>query len=634
IGNLTKANETFNITFSGTPTPPGNWTMENMTNMTFNYSKSLRGYGAKDIGTGKVVMTYKGTMNVTSYGSGEISIYTPSAAVSDRQSRNVTIRIRDNSNITTGNCNSIPQCTFIYDTHGTETIRLDFTNLASGTHILEYEVNITTDINNFNYTIHSVTKGSNNDYLKNDSLSLTRWTPEIKSNAENLTQNCSSDFEKVGKISMWVYENINYDINLAGQNLNASWVYTNKKGVCAHYTNLLISMCRSIGIPARGVYGDVYNSSENLGGHAWAEVFMDGKWYAVDPTFNEIGFIDSGHLSEGYDLSTLESSYFSAEGYGISFNDYEIYYPDLKVLNTTSTAFITPSIIKITSKWRVTNVVGSTVTYEITGIFNNSRGQGYIVGPAYLWASNVADPIQIFVGQDKTNASWNFSYNFGNLAGDPSLTGLIISTDPTPLTPASFSVSTAPTFEIYNAQVPTTIQQGTTTLNVTVRNIGAKDGNSNVKFYVNNVEQQTKNLFVQRASQTNTTNFSWTPTTPGSYTIKILVDGDVFIRNVIVGPTPCTNDTNCSSNEICNLSQCQILTCPQNQTPSNHTCINCTKFDFDGNGGIDIFDVVAGLEHLSEGKNISSEGCTAKDGHEINLFDLLNLIDKIGTNQI
>ncbi|NCT01558.1 MAG: transglutaminase domain-containing protein, partial [Candidatus Altiarchaeum hamiconexum] len=375
LNNLTKLDD--NMSLNGTQKGIILSPKDNMTNMSFNYSRSLRGYGAKDIGTGKVVMTYKGSITLTSYGNGEISIYVPSAAISDRQSRNVTVRITDNSNTTIDNCDNMHQCTFMHDTHNTETIRIDFTNLAQAQHNLEYEVNITTDVNNFNYTIDSLTNGSNNTYLQNDSL--TQWTPEIRNMTVNLTQNCSSDFERVGKISKWVYENIDYDINLAGKSENASWVYTNKKGVCAHYTNLLISMCRSIGIPARGVYGEVYNSSLGSSGyleaHAWAEVFMDEKWYAVDPTFNEIGFIDSGHLSVGYGLSTLESSYFSAEGYSIYFNNYTIYYPDLKVISTTSTLNIQP-IINITPKWRVTNVSGNTVTYEITGIFNNSRGTG------------------------------------------------------------------------------------------------------------------------------------------------------------------------------------------------------------------------------------------------------------------
>ncbi|CEG11283.1 hypothetical protein MSIBF_A1360013 [groundwater metagenome] len=589
LNNLTK--QTANISLNGTQTGIMDSPKDNMTLTGVNYSKSSNGLGVKDIGTGKVVMTYKGTININvSSSGGELSIYTPSAASSDRQSRNVTVRLKDNTNITTGDCTALSQCTFMYDSHNTETIKLDFNNLASGTHALEYEVNITTDINNFNYTIQSLSKGSNSQYLQNDSL--TQWTQEIQSMAQNLTQNCSSDFEKVGKISRWVYENITYDINLAGQPNNASWVFTNKKGVCAHYTNLLISMCRSIGIPARGVYGDVYNSSDYLGGHAWAEVFMDGKWYTVDPTFNEIGFIDSGHVSEGYDLSTLESSFFSAEGYGLSFNNYDIFYPDLKVLNTANVTLIS-DIINITPKWRVTNVLGNTVTYEIIGIFNNSREQGYIIGNAYLWPVGSSTLLsdythQVYVGQNESNTSWRFNITLPDLNSGSNYTlPITISTDPTPLTSLNFNAYTAATYEIYNAQVPTTIQSGTTaTLNVTIRNIGANSGTANVEFYVDdNLNTTNNNLNVPGISGINTIQFNLNtaPLSQGNHTIKFVVkkdneQQDVFTKTINVGQLLCSNNVNCLGNQFCNSSQqCQNLNC-SGTTPYvfNHTCVNCT----------------------------------------------------------
>ena len=39
-------------------------------------------------------------------------------------------------------------------------------------------------------------------------------------------------------------------------------------------------------------------------------------------------------------------------------------------------------------------------------------------------------------------------------------------------------------------------------------------------------------------------------------------------------------------------------------TGCTYTCINCTSYNLDNNTAIDIFDVVAGLEYLSEGKEI------------------------------
>jgi len=66
----------------------------------------------------------------------------------------------------------------------------------------------------------------------------------------------------------------------------------------------------------------------------------------------------------------------------------------------------------------------------------------------------------------------------------------------------------------------------------------------------------------------------------------------------------------------------------KNTTGCKFSC-NCINFDFDNDNKVDIFDVVAGLEHLSEGKGIFNKVCSARNHNEINLIDLLTLISKI-----
>ena len=55
---------------------------------------------------------------------------------------------------------------------------------------------------------------------------------------------------------------------------------------CSEQANTLVSMLRSIGVPAeevRVVLGKV-NFAGNIGGHAWVEIKEDGEWMALDPT--------------------------------------------------------------------------------------------------------------------------------------------------------------------------------------------------------------------------------------------------------------------------------------------------------------------------------------------------------------
>ena len=63
-----------------------------------------------------------------------------------------------------------------------------------------------------------------------------------------------------------------------------------KKGDCTEHTALFVTLARAVGIPARDVSGLMYMGDEvgALGGHAWAEVVLDGHWIPVDPTFGEV----------------------------------------------------------------------------------------------------------------------------------------------------------------------------------------------------------------------------------------------------------------------------------------------------------------------------------------------------------
>ena len=54
-----------------------------------------------------------------------------------------------------------------------------------------------------------------------------------------------------------------------------------KRGDCTDFSNLFISVARNLGIPAQVVMGKV-EAPEGVIGHAWAEIYYDGKWRAID----------------------------------------------------------------------------------------------------------------------------------------------------------------------------------------------------------------------------------------------------------------------------------------------------------------------------------------------------------------
>ncbi|QQG39793.1 MAG: transglutaminase domain-containing protein [Candidatus Aenigmatarchaeota archaeon] len=133
-------------------------------------------------------------------------------------------------------------------------------------------------------------------------------TPDVRGKALELTQGAENGFEAVTALSTWIHENVKYDIRYAGKYLDAQEVLNGKVGVCAEFTTLLVSMSRAAGIPARTVGGVIYGPDGNWNYHAWAEVYLDG-WVPVDPTWNEIGWLDASHIDVGTfdDLNRLKT---------------------------------------------------------------------------------------------------------------------------------------------------------------------------------------------------------------------------------------------------------------------------------------------------------------------------------------
>lgn len=133
-----------------------------------------------------------------------------------------------------------------------------------------------------------------------DYLAESRYvvvSDEIREKAREITQGSDDCFEAVTKISTWIYSNVEYDLSYSDKVLTSDKVYKIKRGTCDEFTNLFLAMCRAVGMPARYVAGIIY-SKEGWGYHAWAEVYLD-KWVPVDPTWNEIGWLDATHIEFG-----------------------------------------------------------------------------------------------------------------------------------------------------------------------------------------------------------------------------------------------------------------------------------------------------------------------------------------------
>lgn len=124
---------------------------------------------------------------------------------------------------------------------------------------------------------------------------------QSESLAIKLTENYSTDKEKVRALFVWIANNIKYDTDLAKDQNLINEVYTSfsdvnnytlktKKAICSGYSYLFQSMCDEIGIESMVIDGfsrqifDGFKVKEQID-HAWNAVKIDNKWYFVDTTW-------------------------------------------------------------------------------------------------------------------------------------------------------------------------------------------------------------------------------------------------------------------------------------------------------------------------------------------------------------
>ncbi len=119
--------------------------------------------------------------------------------------------------------------------------------------------------------------------------------PEIRETAKYLLKDVKSRRKKADKLVNWVYERIE-EKSLGVAFGTAKEVYENLEGDCTEHAVLYAAMSRAAGIPARVASGLIYSREfQAFGYHMWNEVCVDGRWIALDPTFNQTN-VDATHI--------------------------------------------------------------------------------------------------------------------------------------------------------------------------------------------------------------------------------------------------------------------------------------------------------------------------------------------------
>lgn len=97
------------------------------------------------------------------------------------------------------------------------------------------------------------------------------------------------------QFSAAILDKMPYTMGSTQVNTTAAEAFELGKGVCQDHTHVFLAGARAFGIPSRYVSGYLYTDSlHHLASHAWAEAYLDGKWYVFDVS-NQI-FTPSLHV--------------------------------------------------------------------------------------------------------------------------------------------------------------------------------------------------------------------------------------------------------------------------------------------------------------------------------------------------
>jgi transglutaminase-like putative cysteine protease len=136
-------------------------------------------------------------------------------------------------------------------------------------------------------------------YLLPDPLVIT-GTDMVNEVLDNVRPPVYDDRKLAMKISKWLHENLTPALSFRPP--TSEEVLVLREGQCRDYVNAYLALTRTAGIPARRVSGWIVvewtpppglweiaigttPDGRPIGGHAWAQVFIDGEWVSLDPTW-------------------------------------------------------------------------------------------------------------------------------------------------------------------------------------------------------------------------------------------------------------------------------------------------------------------------------------------------------------
>ena len=125
---------------------------------------------------------------------------------------------------------------------------------------------------------------------------------EVKEQAQKIVGDDRDAWSVAGKLADWTHKNLEWKQVM---DANAAQTLATREADCSEFSELFVTMARSLGLPARIVSGLAY-SGTSFGGHAWVEVWI-GKWIELDPTWGT-AFVDATHIRNSSNALVLSAA--------------------------------------------------------------------------------------------------------------------------------------------------------------------------------------------------------------------------------------------------------------------------------------------------------------------------------------
>ena len=117
------------------------------------------------------------------------------------------------------------------------------------------------------------------------------WPDVLHDAAWELFASAKPGWARVQAVCDWVHENIRYEVGASNAMTTAFDVWMSRTGVCRDFTQLGMTLCRALNIPARYVGGYIPDIGVTpidlpMDFCSWFEVWLDGRWWTFDPRNN------------------------------------------------------------------------------------------------------------------------------------------------------------------------------------------------------------------------------------------------------------------------------------------------------------------------------------------------------------